>query len=1488
MDILNDVIIEGQIYSENLTAASTSFNFLTYNTSSFKIERRLLGTIITKNVEDYIDSFTVNLPTTIFAQSSINITNSSTSTSISLASQTKRTFLGAPNGFNGTPSFRELLADDVPVLTLDHVGLTYTDVTNWNNVANGYVPYADIRTIQPNHLAPYKLQFGFTSYNNNNTAPWADYIHFGGYGSGGQDQNLLVVNRAGFGIRQFQGTFQANTPYTNFVEFWHSGNFTQANINSWNNAASTAPTSALTAGSVIFSNGTNLTEDNANFKWDNVNKRLGIGTSSPTARLHLPSESDGIIAKIGRFDFVDAWQSTIKHAGYDVLTFQSGGGYAEFLVRLRASMGLDIGNGSLTSEIVVGGSSNGLKISSYDGIQFANRSFYNAPTTFTMNDVEMMRVGYDGKVRIGTNGETSAAKLNIIPGFDAGLPVLGSGSGSLFLAGHTGGWGTYFSHNPSTGEMYIQNQRSDGGSTVYPINLNPLGGNVTVNTHTIWHAGNLINLSQLTNDLGYVTSTTLNDYVPQWSLTVQLLNYVTIDTPQTIVGNKTFDSSPIVPAGTLAGHAINRGQIFNDNGATNPAYYRTLDGSLGVGLKVKLPFVTSTNKMVSFTLRIYGSYTSYDINFSGYLYGGNWYLPGAIISVASQSINIKMGVDADDKPYVWIPDFAYLSCAVINVVSAYNSGDWNTGWEFVRTNDTPNLALDTVLYPNLTKGDITQTNINTWNDAPNLYEPKLPTGGNTTHYLNGAKQWVAFPTITTYTADNGLTITGGNIIRPASGYIIPTTTLLATYALADGTNATNAWVNSSYALELNPTVPGKTFNSSGLTNLSTATYGSVAGIVNNNGIGVGTPTDDWYHRIKMLHNNAGGYYTEIAVAMTGTEAMYYKQFSGGSSIKNWIRVHDTTTITPTNINNWNTWGDHRTNGVNNYIGTDYVPGGNEKPNSSYFGAGKLKAQMLNGGNIGSGSLWNDVLYISTYTGGDIKGSNALVFGKNAEQIGFVRQDFDSASWGTYREIYHTGNFDPSIYATTSILTTNYLPLTGGTLSGVLYSNSTISVVSDGAGHDPYGRIGVTRGTASNFAYYGLTRSAQIGWSLGIDTSNRFIIGTGATTADKIITNTALALDQAGNVTATDFYTPTHGNSIQWNEAYTNGVNGVTLHTPQTIIAQKIFNGGSGDYYTEKAIMVNSNNSSLPGITFHKVGEYASIISLKLNEFNFLHLDGTNYANLKAAQYIVKDGTASQFLKADGSLDTNTYLTTSSAATNYVTKANVNENINGQKSFLKRAFVSERLGLKNLAGVEKIIFNSELSRIVVREQGGSGEVALFMWEAPGSGQNYPVFQLPPADSRLAIGCYITAHNGYNLLIGGSARVDQAMDAGLLRKIGSNDDEILRGAGDVARTDKEVQIQDGALRFVPEEFKFYSDGEVDTDMKLVHIVIYENTYTIDFRSISHNQTYKIWNLSSNSCFINIGGGFSISKGTMVEIYISDGGDKIITNEVAIGTL
>jgi len=49
----------------------------------------------------------------------------------------------------------------------------------------------------------------------------------------------------------------------------------------------TGVTSAFTAGSVVFSNGTALAQDNANFFWDDTNNRLGIGTATPLSKISI-------------------------------------------------------------------------------------------------------------------------------------------------------------------------------------------------------------------------------------------------------------------------------------------------------------------------------------------------------------------------------------------------------------------------------------------------------------------------------------------------------------------------------------------------------------------------------------------------------------------------------------------------------------------------------------------------------------------------------------------------------------------------------------------------------------------------------------------------------------------------------------------------------------------------------------------------------------------------------------------------------------------------------------------------------------------------------------------------------------------------------------------------------------------------------------------------------------------------------------------------
>lgn len=81
----------------------------------------------------------------------------------------------------------------------------------------------------------------------------------------------------------------------------------------------------------------------------------------------------------------------------------------------------------------------------------------------------------------------------------------------------------------------------------------------------------------------------------------------------------------------------------------------------------------------------------------------------------------------------------------------------------------------------------------------------------------------------------------------------------------------------------------------------------------------------------------------------------------------------------------------------------------------------------------------------------------------------------------------------------------------------LLSTVGSSTARDGQGHDPYGAVAVTRGTASNFSYYGLTRAGQVGMGLGISTSNRFIVGASSAGHDGVISSPAMSLSMGGDV-----------------------------------------------------------------------------------------------------------------------------------------------------------------------------------------------------------------------------------------------------------------------------------------------------------------------------------------------------------------------------------
>jgi hypothetical protein len=88
----------------------------------------------------------------------------------------------------------------------------------------------DNRTISPSETTAGYLQFGFTSWGNDNSSPYADYLHMRSYtdGSGGND-NLVMFLKSGIGMRIYQQTFGSGSAYSSYADVWHTGNLTNLN-----------------------------------------------------------------------------------------------------------------------------------------------------------------------------------------------------------------------------------------------------------------------------------------------------------------------------------------------------------------------------------------------------------------------------------------------------------------------------------------------------------------------------------------------------------------------------------------------------------------------------------------------------------------------------------------------------------------------------------------------------------------------------------------------------------------------------------------------------------------------------------------------------------------------------------------------------------------------------------------------------------------------------------------------------------------------------------------------------------------------------------------------------------------------------------------------------------------------------------------------------------------------------------------------------------
>lgn len=135
-----------------------------------------------------------------------------------------------------------------------------------------------------------------------------------------------------------------------------------------------------------------------------------------------------------------------------------------------------------------------------------------------------------------------------------------------------------------------------------------------------------------------------------------------------------------------------------------------------------------------------------------------------------------------------------------------------------------------------------------------------------------------------------------------------------------------------------------------------ATYGSYGGILQDSNKG---PTSgSWSNRIKILHNNSTGYYTELAQAMTGTAGLWHRRNVAGT-VSEWTPVIDKANF-HTYLDNTYVIRGNDPNVLTNYVRYSLASGltmnwewGNATPTHIWGAKGgdSSKAYVFNGDNI---------------------------------------------------------------------------------------------------------------------------------------------------------------------------------------------------------------------------------------------------------------------------------------------------------------------------------------------------------------------------------------------------------------------------------------------------------------------------------------------------------------------------------------------------------
>jgi chaperonin cofactor prefoldin len=290
----------------------------------------------------------------------------------------------------------------------------------------------------------------------------------------------------------------------------------------------------------------------------------------------------------------------------------------------RSNLYIKAVNNTYYSQLAFTNGTNGL----YGGLSYNNSGQY---MQFETNTSEWMRLSSDGKLGIGTT--TPVARLNVYG--TSGNPSTTADTNNLFsITGSLGPQLNIGGYNGASYGMWLQVKDAGNGGTLYPILLQPLGGNVGIGTSspqnilhiqgsgtTYLHIGNSTTGSGSSDgaDIGYFTGQTALNIVQRENDamifstndtermritsagsvgigdTASSNNYrLVIGTPDS--GTSNFGIGIFNSGGSTLLRVRNDGAFFTGNAGTSPYNYSTSGRNAVIESSGVLGYLSSTRE----------------------------------------------------------------------------------------------------------------------------------------------------------------------------------------------------------------------------------------------------------------------------------------------------------------------------------------------------------------------------------------------------------------------------------------------------------------------------------------------------------------------------------------------------------------------------------------------------------------------------------------------------------------------------------------------------------------------------------------------------------------------------------------------------------------------------------------------------------------------------------------------------------------------------